>query len=190
MEQIVDIDKKLFVFLNGLGSEPFDSTWLLITSQFNWTPLFIALLFLIYKNIGIKKTLFVLLFVAILITVCNELTDLVKNYFQRTRPCNDEEIFHLIRIVKDSETYSFFSGHAANSMAAMVFVISLLKRYYRYTFLLLLYPLIFAYSRIYLGLHFPSDIITGYAFGATLGILFFKLYLLFEKRIEKNKLPL
>ncbi|OGS80943.1 MAG: phosphatase PAP2 family protein [Flavobacteria bacterium RIFCSPLOWO2_12_FULL_31_7] len=176
LEKIIDLDKSLFVFLNNLGSEPFDAIWLLITKQFNWTPFFLLLLYILYKKIGQKQLLLTLLFIAVMITFSDQITNLVKNNVQRLRPCNDEELNGLIRIVRDSETFSYFSGHASNSMAAMMFVFLLLRNYYKYAYLIFLYPLIFAYSRIYLGLHFPLDIISGYAFGALTGILFYYIY--------------
>lgn len=176
LEKIIDLDKSLFVFLNNLGSEPFDAIWLLITKQFNWTPFFLLLLYILYKKIGQKQLLLTLLFVAVMITFSDQITNLVKNNVQRLRPCNDEELTGLIRIVRDSETFSYFSGHASNSMAAMMFVFLLLRSYYKYSYLIFLYPLIFAYSRIYLGLHFPLDIISGYIFGALTAILFYYIY--------------
>jgi undecaprenyl-diphosphatase len=90
---------------------------------------------------------------------------------------------NIIRIVKPSDSYSFFSGHATNSMATTVFVFLIIRRYYKYALLLFLFPLIFAFSRIYLGLHFPTDILTGYAFGATFGFVFYKIY---QKYILKD----
>lgn len=176
LEKIIDLDKNLFVFLNNLGSTPFDPIWLLITKQFNWIPFFIILLFILYKKIGQKQLILALVTIAILITFTNEITDIVKFKVQRLRPCNDEELTGLIRIVKDSDTFSYFSGHAANSMAAMMFVFLILRTYYKYSYLIFLYPLIFAYSRIYLGLHFPLDIVSGYIFGSLTGILFYTIY--------------
>jgi undecaprenyl-diphosphatase len=180
LEEVINLDKKLFIFLNNLGSEPFDGIWLLVTKQFNWIPFFLLLLVILYKKIGTKKLVIVLLTVAALITFTNEITDLIKFSVQRIRPCNDEELVGLIRIVKDSDTFSYFSGHAANSTAAMMFVFLILRGFYKYTYLIFLYPLIFAYSRIYLGLHFPLDIISGYIFGSLTGILFYWIY----KKIE------
>lgn len=180
LEEVINLDKKLFIFLNNLGSEPFDGIWLLVTKQFNWIPFFLLLLVILYKKIGTKQLVIVLLTVAALITFTNEITDLIKFSVQRIRPCNDEELVGLIRIVKDSDTFSYFSGHAANSTAAMMFVFLILRGFYKYTYLIFLYPLIFAYSRIYLGLHFPLDIISGYIFGSLTGILFYWIY----KKIE------
>lgn len=183
-EKIIDLDKTLFVFLNNLGSKPFDGIWLLITKQFNWIPFFLILLLILYKKLGIKKLGVVVLSVAVLITFTNEITDLIKFNVQRLRPCNDETLSGLIRVVKDSNTFSYFSGHAANSMAAMMFVFLILRKYYKYAFLIFLYPLIFAYSRIYLGLHFPLDIISGYIFGSLTGVLFYKTYTILISKLK------
>lgn len=182
LEKLINLDKHFFVILNNLGSKPFDAFWLLLTKQFNWIPFFLILLVILYKKIGPKNTLIALLSIAALITFTNEITDIIKFSVQRIRPCNDEELVGLIRIVKNSETFSFFSGHAANSTAAMMFVYLILRCYYKYSYLIFLYPLIFAYSRIYLGLHFPLDIISGYIFGSMTGILF---YFIFKKITNK-----
>jgi undecaprenyl-diphosphatase len=132
---------------------------------------------------GIKSTLFLLLFVTLLIVVTDQTSNLFKTTFQRLRPCNNPDINTIIRIVKSSDTYSFFSGHAANSMATMTLVFLILKRHFRFAFLLFLFPLIFAYSRIYLGLHYPLDILTGYLFGAIFGFIAYKL---FQKLVLKH----
>jgi len=179
LEKIIDLDKSLFVFLNNLGSKPFDPIWLLITKQFNWIPFFLLLAYILYKKVTPKQFLITLVFIALMITFSDQFTNLVKNSVERLRPCNDLEIKDKIRIVKESITFSYFSGHAANSTAAMMFIFLILRKYYKYTFLLFLYPLIFAYSRIYLGLHFPLDILSGYVFGSLVGILFYKLFNLF-----------
>ena len=176
LEKIIASDKQLFVFLNGLGSETFDNLWLGITHQFYWTPFYLLVFYLLQKKIGWKNLLIALLFVALLILFCDQTANLVKNSVQRLRPCNDPEIKDIIRIVKSSDTFSFFSGHATSSMATTVFVYLNFKKYYRYAILLFLFPLIFAYSRIYLGLHFPLDIISGYIYGTTFGFLGYKLH--------------
>ena len=176
LEKIIHLDKELLVFLNGLGSEPYDGLWLMITKQIYWTPLFLLIFYLLQKKIGWKNFGFYILFTAVLILVCDQTANLFKWYFQRLRPCNDEEIQHIIRIVKSSSSFSFFSGHATNSMATTVFAFMILKKYYKHAYLLFLFPLIFAYSRIYLGMHFPLDIVTGYVFGATFGFICYKLF--------------
>lgn len=183
LEKLIQLDVQLLVFLNGLGSATYDGLWLFITKQPNWTPFFLVLLYLVYKKIGIKSTLYLLLFVTLLLVVTDQTTNLFKVTFQRLRPCNNPDINSIIRLVKPSNSFSFFSGHAANSSATMTFLFLLLKKYYRFAFLLFLFPLIFAYSRIYLGLHYPLDIVTGYLFGSTFGFVTYKLY---QKYILKN----
>lgn len=186
LDYLIHLDKKLFIYLNNLGATPFDAIWLLITKQINWTPFFLILLFILYKKLGTKKLGIAILIVATLIAFTNEITDVIKFSVQRIRPCNDDALVGLIRVVKDSDTFSYFSGHAANSTAAMMFVFLILRKHYKYSYLLFLYPLIFAYSRIYLGLHYPLDIISGYAFGNLTGWLF---YFLFEKISNKLIMP-
>jgi undecaprenyl-diphosphatase len=177
LDKLIDLDKQVFVFLNGLGSDNFDSLWLSITKQVYWTPFFLFIFYLLQKKIGWKNFVFYLIFMTVLILLCDQTTNIFKEYFQRLRPCNNEEIKSIIRIVKTSDTYSFFSGHAANSMASTFFSFMILKKYYKHVYVLFLFPLIFAYSRIYLGLHFPSDILIGYLVGAIFGYLCFKIFL-------------
>jgi len=176
LEKILSLDTELFVYLNGLGSETYDGLWLMITKQINWIPFFILLLYLIFKKLGTKQTLYLLLFVAILLTITDQITNLFKYSFQRLRPCNNPEINSFIRVVQFRDSFSFFSGHAANTMAVSTFLYLILKRHIKYFGLLFLWPLIFAYSRIYLGLHYPIDIIFGYLCGFIFGFLMFKIY--------------
>ncbi|HEY6142864.1 MAG TPA: phosphatase PAP2 family protein [Flavobacterium sp.] len=182
LDKIQSLDTQLFVYLNSLGSEKYDALWLIITKQFSWIPLFLLLLYVIYKKIGRKQTLFLILFVAIMLVFTDQITNLVKNGFQRLRPCNNPEINSFIRIVQARSSFSFFSGHAANTMAVAVFLYLILKDKFKYFGLLFLWPLIFAYSRIYLGLHYPGDILAGYIFGAFFAFLMFKLYRMAQRR--------
>ncbi len=186
LEKIVSLDVKLFIFLNSLGSETFDGFWLIITKQTSWTPLFLLLLHFIFKQLGTKKTLYLMLFVAVLLFFTDQTANLFKNGLQRLRPCNNPEINSFIRIVQVRESFSFFSGHAANSMAVATFLYLIFKRNFNYLWLFFLWPLIFAYSRIYMGLHYPIDIICGYLCGALFGFLMFKLYQIAQKK--KNQI--
>lgn len=176
VEKVLSLDTQLLVYLNSLGSPQYDGMWLLITKQLNWLPLFLVLLYLIFKKLGTKQTLYLLLFVAVLLTFTDQVTNLFKNGFQRLRPCNNPEINTIIRVVKKSNSYSFFSGHAANSMAVASLIYFTMRKYSTYFILLFLWPLIFAYSRIYLGLHYPLDILCGYLFGLISGFLASILY--------------
>ncbi|WP_395058673.1 phosphatase PAP2 family protein [Flavobacterium sp.] len=186
LEKIIAIDKELLVFLNGLGSETFDPLWLIITKQSSWIPLFIFLLYLVYKKFGPKQTIIIVLFVAVLLTVNNTITELFKSTFQRLRPCNDLEIKDVIRNIKPSSSFSFFSGHSSNTMAVFVFLYSIFKKQYKYFWLLILWPFVFAYSRIYLGLHFPTDILAGYTCGIIMGYITYIIYQILQVKYFKN----
>jgi undecaprenyl-diphosphatase len=182
LDKILYLDQKLFVYLNSLGSETYDGFWLLITKQIYWTPLFLFLLYLVFKKLGTKQTLYLMLFVAILLVFTDQIANVFKNGFQRLRPCNNPEINSFIRIVQSRNSFSFFSGHATSSMAVATFLYLIFNKDFNYFWLLFLWPLIFAYSRIYLGLHYPLDIVSGYLCGAILAFLMFKLYQIAQKR--------
>ena len=176
LDQLLSLDTQLLIYLNSLGSEPFDGFWLFITKQSHWTPFFLVLIFLIYRKNGLKSTVYTLVFVGMLLAFTDQITNLFKFGFERLRPCSNPKINTIIRVVESSATFSFFSGHAANTTAVAVFLYHILKKHYKQAYLLFLWPLIFAYSRIYLGLHYPLDIFCGHLFGFLSGSLFVKLY--------------
>jgi len=100
------------------------------------------------------------------------------------RPCNTEAVIQEIRKFDyKPSSFSFYSGHAASSMTFSFFIILLLKPYYKYIWLLLLFPLFFGYSRIYLGVHYPIDILVGYMAGVFFGSLFYLL----QKKLRLTK---
>tara|TARA_Y100000385_G_scaffold187251_1_gene193556 strand:+ start:164 stop:745 length:582 start_codon:yes stop_codon:yes gene_type:complete len=176
LDPLLQIDTELLIFLNNLGSEQWDSFWFFLTNQFSWSPLFAFLLFLIFKKFGWKNGVLLLLFLIVLITFSDQFTNLIKNTFERLRPCNTEGVIEQIRNFNyKPSSYSFYSGHAASSMTFSFFVILLLRSHFKYIWVLLLFPLLFGYSRIYLGVHYPLDIVSGYFAGMFFGYLFFLL---------------
>ncbi|WP_298155361.1 phosphatase PAP2 family protein [Flavobacterium sp.] len=178
LEELLSLDRRLFIFLNGFGSEKWDYLFLFLTNQLNWTPFFIFLFYLVFKKLGAKNTLLVMVFVAFLILITDQTTNFFKYEFKRLRPSSDPDLNTFIYFVKSktSKTFSFFSGHAANSMAAAVFLYTILKPYYRMMWLIFIWPIVFAYTRIYLGLHYPIDILCGYLCGFLTSSLVLKGY--------------
>ncbi|MGK0386597.1 MAG: undecaprenyl-diphosphatase [Patiriisocius sp.] len=173
IDTIVNYDEQLFLFLNNLGTPVWDEFWRIVTEKWSSIPLYALLLFLVFKKFGIKATLIVMVCAALMITATDQLANLFKYIlFKRPRPCRVEELKELMRFVADGcGRYGYFSAHAASSMAAAVFIGLLLKPYYQtLPFLLLLWAAVVAYSRIYLGVHYPLDIITGMFFGAWIGL--------------------
>ncbi|MFT4673945.1 MAG: undecaprenyl-diphosphatase [Patiriisocius sp.] len=178
IDTLLHYDEQLFLYLNNLGNPSWDESWRIITKKWSSIPLYVLLLFLVFKKFGIKATFIVMLCAAVMITATDQLANLFKYIlFKRPRPCRVEELQALMRFVADGcGRYGYFSAHAASSMAAAVFIGLLLKPYYKtLPFLLLLWAAVVAYSRIYLGVHYPLDIITGMFFGAWIGLAIFKL---------------
>jgi undecaprenyl-diphosphatase len=174
-DELIRQDRELLVQLNALGSERWDAFWLLITNQFNWIPLFLLLFYLIFKAFGWKKGILLVLFSALLVAFSDQLVNLIKNSVMRLRPNNDLALKTTIRALKHPHGYSFVSGHATTSFAVTIFMFLLLRKHYKYIGFLFIWPFLFAYSRIYCGVHFPIDIFMGMLLGITIGIGFYKL---------------
>ena len=186
LENIIEKDKELFVYLNSLGSETFDSFWMTVTNQFSWIPLFLLMFILIFKAYGWKKGLVLVLVTALLVTFSDQFVNFIKDYFGRLRPNNDPAINGIIRILKTPRSFSFVSGHSTTSFAVTLFMILTLRKQYKYPLLLLIWPLLFAYSRIYVGVHFPVDIFMGMLLGLVIGFIFYKISLVFLKKIPRK----
>ena len=177
IDQLLEYDTELFLFLNNLGSEPWDNLWLIITNKLTFIPLYAILLFLLYKKYGLKSLLVFVVVVALMITFTDQITNVFKRGFQRPRPCGEGNLIDQMRFIAvRCGKYGFFSGHSSNSMAAAVFAGLMLRQYYKYLiFVLLFWSAVVAYSRIYVGVHYPLDIVCGLTFGALAGFLFYKL---------------
>lgn len=182
LEKLIHIDKEILIFLNNLGSEQWDPLWLVITSQIYWSPLFAFIIYLTFKAFGWKRGGIMLLSMILLVAFSDQFTNLIKNTLERLRPNNDPEIKHLLRTLINPQSYSFMSGHATTSTFFSVFVILLLKDTYKYIYFVLFFPLVFAYSRLYLGVHFPVDICVGILIGLT----FANIYYFFFKKLDKK----
>jgi len=187
IDTLIEADKQLFVYLNSLGVESWDQFWMIITNQFNWIPLFALLFILIFKAYGWKKGIVLVLVAALLVAFSDQFVNLIKDYFGRLRPNNDPTINEIIRILKRPRSFSFVSGHSTTSFAATTFMILALKKYYKYSYLLLIWPILFAYSRIYVGVHFPIDIFVGMLLGILEGFIFYKISLVFLKKVPNNR---
>lgn len=188
LQKIIEKDIELLLFLNNLGTTNWDGFWLYVTNTATSIPIYLIALYFVFRYYGLKKTVITLLFIALLITISDQTANLFKYGFQRLRPCHNNEISNLIRLVKPTcgGLYSFFSAHASSSMAIAVFFASLLnKSHYYLSIFLLFWAILVGYSRIYIGVHFPADVLFGFLFGATVGWVLYKLLLVFFKRIEK-----
>lgn len=185
LDQLLELDKDLFLYLNGLGSATWDPIWLAITHEYTFAPLYAILLFLIYRAYGLKPLLITVVVVAALITFTDQITNVFKHTVMRPRPCQLNSLVDegMRYIAERCGRYGFFSGHASNSMAAAVFGGLMLRPYFKnLIFILLIWSVIVAYSRIYVGVHYPLDIVCGMTFGALSGFMFYNLNAYLLKR--------
>ena len=189
LDLIVEYDHKLFLWLNNLGNESFDWFWMLMTNKlFNFFVYSIALIYLLKKT-DIKSLISMILFLSILILISDQTSNLFKNFFERLRPCYDEQISSYMRLVKDTcgGLYSFFSAHASNSFAlASFFFFVYYKIIQRKIILFFVLASLVSYSRVYIGVHYPLDIITGSVFGFVSGFILFKFWVFSLKRINTS----
>jgi len=184
LDKIISTDKSVLIYINNLGSPHWDGFWLNITQSYNWIPLFMLMLLLIFKVYGLKKGLVVLCIADGLIAFTDQFVNLMKYSFERIRPNDDPSMKDLMRVLTQPHSFSFVSGHAANSMANTTFIYLLLKKHVKYAWLFFIWPLFFSYSRIYLGVHYPIDILTGTLLGIFLGFVSYKISLLILARVK------
>lgn len=183
-ENIVAKDQELLVYLNNLGTTFWDPIFMYITHQINWWPFFVFLMFLLLKKISLKQFGLLVLTLTAFFFFTDQMTNVVKYAVERLRPVNDPDILPQLRYLRGANSPSFFSGHASNSSGSILLVFLILKRYYKYAWIIFFFPLLFAYTRIYLALHYPLDILCGYIFGISSGFMFFYLYKYFNNRLK------
>ena len=174
-ETLKEWDRELFVFLNNLGIERFDGFWIFVTQIESWFPLFLFFFFLLFYFYRLKKGLIVLAFLLACFATTLFVTDLTKEFIARLRPNNVEGLGELIRILQKPTTYSFFSGHASTSFAVTTFMVLVIRKFNKWIYLAYLWPFIFVLSRIYVGVHYPSDLFVGALVGTLFAFIFYFL---------------
>lgn len=167
------IDESILFFINGLHSQYFDAFFWCGTNGLTYIPLYLVTLWLLYKQFG-KKIWIPILFIILTIVLTDQTTNLIKGAVQRLRPTRDPAVAPFIHIVNGYRGgfYSFPSGHACNIFGLAVFLYRIVRpKLWWFTIALFTWAGIMAYSRMYLGVHYPSDILVGAILGVSFGLL-------------------
>ncbi len=190
IEFLKKIDLEVFLFLNGLNAPWLDPVMYYISAKFFWIPFYALLLYFCYKYYGWRSLLIIMLLVALMITFTDQFTGFMKDYFQRYRPSRDENLEGLVHTVygRRGGRYGFVSAHAANSFALAVFMIHLLRDKLKYIApVMITWASLKAYSRIYLGVHYPGDIIVGTLIGILAALLIIELWKYINRKLLVKK---
>ena len=194
IEEILKLDSKLFLYLNNLGTSKFDIFWISLSKiEANILMyLFLILLFFYIQKIR-PKLIYIFYFfivIALMITITDQGANIFKDSFQRLRPCYNESIIDSLRLVKQNcgGKFGFFSAHASNSFSlAIFFGLLFINRISYIIMITIVYASLISYSRIYLGVHYPIDIIFGSFFGIFVGFVMYSfVYLKFLKFFDKT----
>ncbi len=179
IEILKQIDTWLLLLINGWHSPFFDSVMWAISTKTVWIPLYLLLLYLLYSQYK-KEAFLIFLSCIVAVALADSLSvALFKDVFMRFRPSHNPSLEGMVHIVNNYKggNYGFISSHAANTFAVAFFINHFLKRSYSYfTYLIFSWAALVCYSRIYLGVHYPGDILGGAAFGSFIAFIIIKVY--------------
>jgi len=188
LQNILEFDKEVFLFLNSFHNVFWDTIMLMVTRKETWIPFYVVILFYMIKNYKVKALL-VIFFLSLAILLSDQFSVILKESFQRLRPVHDPVIGPLVHnVLRKGGDFGFVSSHAANGFAIFIFTTRVFKNR-GYQFLLLFWTLLFVYSRIYSGVHYPLDILGGALLGWGIGELCFKILMLVENRYLLSRSP-
>ncbi len=184
LEYLIELDKEIFLMLNGFFSNPLlDLIMIYVSKTLPWIPFYLIILLMIYKKLEFR-TLTTLFFIALVVFLADRLSVVAfKDVFERLRPCHNidfEGIIHLPK-GKSGGHFGFVSSHASNVFGIATFS-ALISRHKNFVYVVFGWAALVSYSRIYLGVHYPGDIIGGAVLGASIGAF---VYWLHQKYNEK-----
>ncbi len=189
IESIEDWDEKAFIWLNSFHSDGLDPIVLQLTQTINWIPMYLFLLYLIYRK-DPKDMAWVIGGIFLTILLADQVSSgLMKPYFERLRPCHDpkwEGLLHLYG--RCGGLYGFVSSHAANTFGMATFLTLILRKKQKGIYWLFLYAAIVSFTRIYLGVHYPLDVFFGALVGVLSAYLSWAVVVLLKRKIIKKVL--
>lgn len=188
MEEIKQIDQSLLLFLNSFHNDFWDRAVTLFTSIEIWIPFYLLIIYAIIKTYK-RNSIYILILIALSIAVSDQFSGLIKNSVQRLRPTQDPVLGNLVHNVYNrGGAYGFFSAHAANTFTMAIITAKLFKNQI-YTVLIFTWAILVSFTRIYIGLHYPGDILTGWIWGILAGLAFYQLMVMVQKRYFITTFP-
>ena len=186
LELLNQIDTSVFLFLNRIHNDFFDFLMYWITKQETWYPFYLAIVFWMFWKYKVKAIL-PFLIIILGIAISDQVTSgFMKPFFERLRPCHDPDINHLVHVVTGcGGQYGFASSHASNSFLLAFILFFFFQKQFKYLWLIFIWAAIVSYSRIYVGVHYPGDILVGGIIGY-LAALF--LYWSYSKIPDRRKI--
>jgi undecaprenyl-diphosphatase len=183
-EWLVQLDTKLFLLINGWNSESFDVIMWWVSGKATWWPFYLFLLVYAGWKKGWQLAPMIVFIAAGIVLTDQTSVLLFKNLFHRLRPCHEPALEGLVHLVnnKCGGKFGFISSHAANSFGVTVLIASWIKKRW-VTSLLVCWALLVGYSRIYLGVHYPGDVLAGALWGAGCGWLVYRTFHLLMNRL-------
>lgn len=176
LDELLTYDQELLIYINNLGEIHFDSFWIFVTNFIYWVPLLLFVFYKIYKKLPKHQAQYIISYGLFILFFSLVLVEIIKTGVERIRPCNDPMVAPFINIIIKPENYSFFSGHATVSFALTTYLYLTLRKVFSWIVFLYIWPLFFMYSRLYFGVHYPSDILIGMLVGISIGIVFYRIY--------------
>lgn len=179
LEKLKTLDTRLFLCLNGKHNAFFDPIMYWVSNKWLWIPLYVLIVILIIRAYK-KRSILIFICIGILVTLSDQLSShLIKPLVGRLRPSHNPAIMDMVHLSKAGSggMYGFVSGHATNSFALFIFLTLILNKKFNWLkYILCFWALLISYSRIYVGVHYPGDVICGALLGSLVGFGVAKLY--------------
>lgn len=190
LETLVNFDRNFFLFINSMHNSFLDVVMWWAADRFIWIPLYLILAIYIVRKYG-KQGYILVLFGALLILMSDQGSVLVKNTFERLRPCHDESLSFMVHTLNNrcGGQFGFVSSHAANTMALFTYLLLIARNSNRWvTIVTGIWVFIVGYCRIYSGVHFPADIFGGWIVGVMAAFVTYIIYrLIFDSPLAYRK---